>query len=289
MKGGKNPMAGIESVGSVFGPLCRSRETINLFMEIVLAAQPWKIDPSLTVKRWSPESFDRPLKIAVEWHDGVVRPHPPTTRALSIVADACKAAGHSVVDWVPLEHEKAWSIVSRLYWTDGGKAVLQRISESGEPVLPLTDWIIDQPGVKDLTMHEYWRLCLEREAYREAYAKHWNETANDGDTEVDVILCPVTPGVAPLHETSKYWGYTAQWNLVDYPAVVFPVTFVDLDKDKKDQSYKPMNDKDKWNWDLYEPEKYKDAPVSLQLVARRNFDEKVMAALAEIERAMGRA
>ena len=39
---------------------------------------------------------------------------------------------------------------------------------------------------------------------------------------------------------------------------------------------------------MYTPEKYKDAPVSLQVIGRRNNDEKVLAALKEIEKAMGR-
>lgn len=39
---------------------------------------------------------------------------------------------------------------------------------------------------------------------------------------------------------------------------------------------------------MYSPEKYANAPVSLQIVGRRQYDEKVLAALVEIERAMGR-
>lgn len=103
-----------------------------------------------------------------------------------------------------------------------------------------------------------------------------------------MILCPTTPGAAPPHECSRYWPYTAQWNLLDYPGAVFPVTFVDPVKDKRDEGYVPMNEKDKYNHELYSPEKYVGAPVSLQVIGRRNHDEKVMAALEVIERAMGR-
>ncbi|KAF2103321.1 amidase family protein [Rhizodiscina lignyota] len=288
-KGTKNPMVGRDSVGSTQGPLTVSRETINLFMKVILDSEPWRVDPSITVKPWTPEKFSRPLKIAIEWHDGVVKPHPPTTRALKEVAAACAAAGHKVVDWVPLDHAKGWDIVSRLYFPDGGEAVLNLIHESGEPVLPLTEWIINQPGVKNLTMHEYWALCAERDQYRDDYAKHWAATADSSDGEVDVILCPVTPGAAPLHETSKYWPYTSQWNLLDYPGVVFPVTSVDVQKDGKEVGYTPMNEQDRWNYELYEPEKYIGAPISLQIVGRRFMDEKVMAALEIIEKAMGRS
>lgn len=129
---------------------------------------------------------------------------------------------------------------------------------------------------------------MEREQYRESYAHAWNATADDGQ-EVDVILCPPSFGAATPHGQSRYWGYTANWNLLDYPAVVFPVTTVDPVKDPKEISYVPKNDEDRFIYEMYSPEKFVDAPVSLQLVGRRQMDEKVLAALTEVERAMGRA
>lgn len=72
------------------------------------------------------------------------------------------------------------------------------------------------------------------------------------------------------------------------PAAVFPVTTVDPQKDPKDLDYVPKNDDDKFNYDLYSPEKYAGMPINLQIVGRRQYDEKVLAALKEIEHAMGR-
>jgi amidase len=284
----KHVMNGKDSVLATFGPLTQSRETINLFMKTILDTEPWRVDPSLTVKHWTPETLKTPLKVAIEWHDGVVKPHPPMIRAMKEVAEACKAAGMEVVDWVPLDHAKAWDIVSGLYFPDGGEACKAPLLESGEPILPLTKFIIDeQPNVKARTMSEYWELCEERDAYREAYAVHWSKTADSGK-EVDVVICPSTPGVAPQHDTARYWPYTSQWNLLDYPAAIFPVAFVDPEKDKVDEAYVPMNEQDKYNYDLYTPAAYEGAPVSLTIVGRRNMDEKVMAALEAIEKAMGR-
>ncbi len=288
LKGMRHTMDGKDSVSATFGPLTQSRETINLFMKIILDTEPWRWDPSLTVKPWTPEKITKPLKVAIEWSDGVVKPHPPMIRALQIVADACKAAGMEVLDWEPYQHDKAWDIVSGLYLPDGGEMLLAPLKEVGEPVLPLTKFITEeQPNVKNRTMHEYWELCVERETYREDYAAHWSKTADSGK-EVDVIICPATPGAAPLHETARYWPYTSQWNLLDYPAVVFPVTHVDVEKDKKEEDYVPLNKQDKYNHDLYEAEKWVGAPVSCCIVGRRYMDEKVMAALEAVEKAMGR-
>ena len=84
----------------------------------------------------------------------------------------------------------------------------------------------------------------------------WNATASrvgaDGTLEdaVDVILCPVGPGAAPPLDCSRYWGYTSQWNLLDYPALVFPVSTVDLAVDVWDKEYVAMNEQDHYNHDL---------------------------------------
>ncbi|KLO88656.1 general amidase [Fusarium fujikuroi] len=78
------------------------------------------------------------------------------------------------------------------------------------------------------------------------------------------------------------------WNLLDYPGAVFPVTKVDPAVDVKDEGYPPKNDMDRFVWEMYDGEKMKGSPVNLQVVGRRQEEEKVLAALEEIERAMGR-
>lgn len=161
--GARSIMVGKETVSSTPGPMTVDRESLELFMEIALSNKPWLIDPSLTAKPWTPFKFDRPLKVAVQWWDGVVQPHPPMTRALKEVAEACRKAGMEVVDWdcEPLDHKKGWEILSALYWPDGGKEALGLMEAAGEPVLPLTKFIIqEQPSVKDLTMHELWEVSL---------------------------------------------------------------------------------------------------------------------------------
>ena len=289
VSGMKAAMGGGEGILATFGPLSTDREALELFVKTVLDAKPWRIDASLDAKLWEPVTLEGKLKVAVMWDDGVVKPHPPVIRALREVSEACEKASMNVVHWKPLQHDRAWDIYVSLLYPDGGAAARAPIDDSDEPMLPLTKWLsCDQPAAKVRTIHEYWDLIMEREGYRNAYAVHWNNTSRDDSQEVDVILCPAGPNAAPLHDTSKYWPYTSHWNLLDCPAVAFPVTFVDPVEDVKETDFKPMNDQDVRNHDLYEPEKFIGAPVSLQLVGRRGMDEKVMAALKEIERAMGR-
>ena len=118
-----------------------------------------------------------------------------------------------------------------------------------------------------------WDLTIQREGYKAQYARHWNsigtgipgpahETATtfpdvlaeDADDKmVDVVLCPTGPGCAPLLNCSRYWGYTAQWNLLDYPALIFPTGLQCGPEDKADSGYEPRNENDKYNHELCKP------------------------------------
>jgi amidase len=254
-------MAGADPIPGVIGPMSSSLEGIRLFMKTVIDSKPWLSEPALLPLPWSSDiqlSPRKPLKIAIMWHDGVVRPHPPVTRALHEAVVHLKTIPNvEVVEWKPYLHDEAWAIISSLYFTDGGAEDAATIAESGEPWRPLTTWMLkENSGVKKLTAQKLYYWQEEREAYRKEYAKAWNDTATGKDERghlegmVDAILCPAGPGVAPKHNTAKYWGYTSQWNLLDYPAVVFPVGRADKNVDILPNDFVPLSGKDEENWEL---------------------------------------
>ncbi|KAF2192297.1 amidase signature enzyme [Zopfia rhizophila CBS 207.26] len=148
-----------------------------------------------------------------------------------------------VVDWVPYKHDEAWSIISNLYFCNGRSEKAAAIETSGEPWRPLTRFVLKgDPNVKKLSIREVWDWTLKREEYRVEYLKLWGD--------VDVILCPVGLDVAPPLDYARYWGYTAQWNLLEHLALVAPVTKVDPLLDVKDESHKPRNGRDWYNYEL---------------------------------------
>lgn len=296
--GAHAPGLGEEQIIPVIGPLSTSLAGLNIFMKTLIDQKPWLRHPALVPLKWNTtESHlvqmhgQKKLKVAIMWHDGVVRPHPPIRRALTEMAGKLKKTpGIEVVDWSPHKHEESWDIISSLYFCASAKEDMDIIEASGEPLLPLSKFILlDQPGVpkQEDTASNIWTKTIRREAFKAEYAAHWNATeASDGHA-VDVILCPVGPGVAPLLDHSKYWAYTSIWNLLDYPAMVFPYSHVDLELDTIEEAYVPMNEQDEWNYKLYSPERYADAPISLQLVGRRYEDEKVFEAMELIKIAAG--
>ncbi|KAJ4348986.1 hypothetical protein N0V95_004983 [Ascochyta clinopodiicola] len=266
-------MAGADTVETVVGPLSTSLQGLKIFMKTVIDSEPWLEEPALIPMPWRTYTVptDRPLCIGVLWHDGIVRPHPPITRALKLVTDKLREHNIEIVDFTPHLHDEAWAILSSLYYPDGGKADAEDMASSGEPWRPLSEWIIkDNPCVKKLSVGELAYWFEEREAYRKEYALHWKSHG------IDALLCPVGPGVAPKHNTAKYWSYTSQWNLLDYPGLTFPVCRVDKERDSWNEGEQLLSELDEDNRGLWDSEEFHGAPVGLQLVGRRFEDEKIM-------------
>ncbi|KAG2148923.1 amidase signature domain-containing protein [Suillus clintonianus] len=263
------------------GPMCRSARDMQLFLEAVLGANPALLDPDvLPIPLNVPDLTQKKLRVGIMMHDGVVMPHPPTIRALNLVKAKLEASSEvEVVDYIPYDHGRGYSIVHELYYEDGGATVRRLLEESGEDMHPLTEWVISPQLVKNHDAAQVWKLRNQRDKFRREYSDHW------WSQNVDVVVCPPFQGTASLHDTTKYWGYTAIWNLLDYPGAVFPTGLVaDPAVDIYQELPSPMSAEDEYNISLYDAAAYKGAPVSLQTVSRRFNDGLVLAAQGVIER-----
>ncbi len=210
-------MMGEEHIVPVVGPLSTSLQGCKIFLKTLIDQKPWLHEPSLLPFLWRDDTSylttsdgKKRLKIGVLWDDGVVKPHPPITRALKEVCEKLKGVPEvELLDWKPYKHDYAWDVISSLYFADGAKEEKEAIEASGEPWRPLSHYIItEQPMCKELTVPEVWKWTVKREMYRAEYGEVWNKTAAEDDAEsaVDVILCPVGPGAAPPLNNARYWG-----------------------------------------------------------------------------------
>lgn len=227
---------GFDHISTVVGPLSSSFEGIKTLMKTVIDARPRLKEPSCVPLPWrvAESRLPRKLKVGVLWDDGVVKPHPPVLRALRETVEKLKKAGDvELVEWDPYKHDLAWEIIASLYFPDSAADERRAIAASGEPWRPLSDFIINQNSYvkpEGLSIPELWEATARRERCRREYIEHWNKTATQFDAQgipvdaVDVIMSPVGPGVAPPLDCARYWGYTALWNLLDYPCLVFPVS-----------------------------------------------------------------
>jgi Asp-tRNA(Asn)/Glu-tRNA(Gln) amidotransferase A subunit family amidase len=206
------------------------------------------------------------------------------------------AAGIKVVDWEPYKHAHGWEIIvskslevghtqclltknkSSLYFPDAAASQRALIAETGEPILPLTEWAFQYSRSVPLTVAENWELNFQRDVYRDEYHALMKSRG------VDFILCPAYVGAAAVLGESHYWSYTAIFNLLDQPAVVFPSGLaVDTTLDAvKDSEYQPRSAIDEREWKKYAPERYVGAPIGLQLVGKHFKDEETLAAASLI-------
>jgi len=263
------------------GPMCRSARDIDFFISAVRATKPHLTDPLLVPLPWSiPDKLDRKLRVGIMMHDGEVVPQPPMTRALKLAKAKLEASGEvEVLEYLPYEHKAGYDIIREIYFEDGGATVRKVLEEGGEDILPLTEWVISPPHTKNHTIPEAWDLRYRRDKYRQAYSDYWNASG------CDVVLCPPFPGTACPHDMARYWGYTAIWNLLDYPGVVFPSgIMLDPKIDVAYESNEPLSEPDKYFRDFYDPEYMVGAPVNLQLVSRRWSDCMLMAAQRIVEK-----
>ncbi|SPC66724.1 related to AMD2 - acetamidase [Ustilago sp. UG-2017b] len=188
------------------------------------------------------------LCFAILWDDGVIRPHPPITRALRETKEKLISAGHAVIDWIPHDHLRAYDIISRIYTADGGEDIRRSCAEGGEPVM--FNLMADGKEHKHRNTFESWQLNQEKTT----------EGKTGTGRPVDAIIAP--------------------WNLLDRPCVVFPVGYVDPSNDKKEKLEKPYQDLgdgvDQMYWDRYEPEEWANLPINLQVVGKRLQDEELL-------------
>lgn len=155
------------------------------------------------------------------------------------------------------------------------------LDTAGEPWVPLVHWNCQSnPNVERLDMPGLWSWTFQRDFYRYSYFQAWKKA------DIDLLISPVGPSPAPQHGTSRYLGYSAIWNLLDYPGLAFPVTQVNLMQDSKDESYVSRNDDERWIWEHYEAEKEVGAPVGLQLVGQKLEDEKVVEVMSWMVQAL---
>lgn len=279
-----SPFAGELQVLCSTGPICRSVADADLFMRTISAAKPYLDDPRLVPIPWTGLSTPTPrLKVGIVSHDGFITPQPPITRALDWAREQLKQIPNiEIKEFHPYGAKEAWEKARRFYWTDGGHGLRSALESSGEPVLPLSEWIwrdAEAGGMQ--TVAQAAQNRTERDAFRIAFAKSWNEQ------DVDVILGPTFVGPACAHDTAFYWTYTSLYNLVDYPGLVIPTPIRAEKGEKYPEGYQPLGEECAAVKKLWDEGNFDAAPAALQLVARKYHDNELFGAVGMMKTALG--
>ncbi|ETS85588.1 hypothetical protein PFICI_03613 [Pestalotiopsis fici W106-1] len=267
------------------GPMCTSARDMDLFMSVILSAKPYLKDPRIIPIPWTglaTEQKKTPLKIGFMMNDGVIEPQPPVTKGLQWVRERLQShPDFEVKDFAPFKVAEAIKNLRLAYYPDGGKVLRDHFRASGEPTLPLTEWIVRDAEGDDIGSSGVLKHRLLRDDFRCDFAEHWNAQ------DVDIIICPVFVGTACSHETAFYWNYTGFWNYVDAPGVVIPTPIKAGPKGTETYTNQtPLSHECTHVRELWEEGDFEGAPVNIQICARKYHDNDLFAALSAIEKAL---
>lgn len=272
------------NVLSSTGPMCHTLRDMDLFVSVLKAAQPHLEDPALIPIPWTgtrTQLVAPKLKVGFMFHDGQIVPQPPVIRALEWAKSRLEARPElcQVKTFTPWGAKEAVQNIRKAYWPDGGKGVRDHLAATGEPMLPLTEWIL-KDATSEVGVAGLLDMRVKRDIFRQEFVAHWNAQG------VDVLICPAFVGPACEHESAFYWNYTAFWNYVDYPAAVFP-TPIKAGK-KGEEGYKAdfekvLSEQDKHVRESWAKGDFEGAPINLQIVTRKYYDNQLFGALEKLK------
>ncbi|KAH7393467.1 amidase [Cadophora sp. MPI-SDFR-AT-0126] len=268
--GQQSPVApGTVGITPSAGPMATSIRSCQYFIKNILEADPSVFDSSVLNIPWLGNSLQhsRPLRIGLIADDSLHTPSPPVRRALQETVEKLTAAGQTIVPLRLPNVTENMKLIMDLFSLDGSKFTMNLIESTGEPFVPsvIKQGLIQQPAK---SLEDYFRLNYQRNAAIAKFHELW--LAN----QLDVILTLPAPHTAVSFDQWDVVTYTALYNLYDCPACVIPVGCVSP-QDVKDESFR-YGEEDQRTYDLYTgPEDYAGAPISIQLVGRKQRDEEL--------------
>ncbi len=316
-------MPGQEGIPSVFSPMARTLMDLTYFTRSFIQMKPWTYDQSVHPMPWranveSDFKTKKPLRVGIMRTDQVVDPAPACARALDMAATALVAQGHVVFDIDPPSPYEALVIACGLLNADGTKTFRSyfRTGETDDSgaakfgaymrlprIVKFFYWAWYKYIIQDeiwaglvsnwhqKSAFENWQLVFKRESYKARWHEWWNSFGDKGDG-MDIILTPpnATPAVphGGMANAAAACGYTFLFNLLDYTAGIMPVAKVDPGKDRLDPSIKikKMNAVAYGAYRHYDADRMAGLPVAVQVVGRRLEEEKVLACMELVEKAL---
>lgn len=194
--------AGELNVVASVGPMCTSLRDCDLFCRVIKAPQPHLEDSRIFPVPWTgfKTYINFPIKIGIMKTDGHIVPQPPVLKALEWAEKQLSSNPNiKLKPYTPYKAATAMSLIRMAYWPDGGIPDREACEATGEPMHPLTEWII-KDAKSDIQKNalEITEMRLERDTFRTEFSQHWNEQ------DIDYVLGPVFVGPACAHDTAFY-------------------------------------------------------------------------------------
>lgn len=311
---GRVPYAGQESgtlsgasklgIESTAGPIARSMRDCELLLRVVCDALPSKLDPDCLDQTWTqqtslPQLGQKKLVVGIARTDGHVTPLPPVQELMEEISKTLVSLS-SAVEVVELDLKdlgpQCLKTFNGVMSTDGANTWFDHLEKTGEPLHPwLATRLRRRPakGLNDVRAIQGSKVELQTE-----FLKVWNEdggywrsiSSNASNRKLDVLLIPAAPHpVAPIDRWNST-NYTSMFNLLDLPAGMLPVRNVrEQDLQEEVPTSKPLNGWDKINRELWtdvDRKQYLGSALSVQVVAPRLAERKLVEAMSVLEEAL---
>src|ERR1700675_2299270 len=247
----------------VVGPMARAVRDVELLFEVMAGPDPG--DPAsapVPLRRIIGDQI-RKQRVAYFTDDGVTPVTPETAAAVRKAAEALRAQGFQVDEWVPPGLERIWRLWWNLFGRAGQMAFAPTIGgREGELSPTFQDFRARVASEPELSAGELLNTLLERDVIRVAFLARMEE--------FPILLCPACAVPAFRHgerewsvngktvEYLKAMSYSQWFNLLGMPAAVVP-----MGKSRE------------------------GLPIGVQIAGRPWEEEGVLAVAAKIEDACG--
>ncbi|CAG9956921.1 unnamed protein product [Clonostachys rosea f. rosea IK726] len=250
----------IVAMPAVVGIMGPSLDVLQSVFKSTLSTRPWTRDQDVTRMPWQglydgqlPKRAD--LAFGFLENDGIVTPHPPVARAMRIVKKAMEMAGIELVGWHPPSNSEVANIHGSLARSDGCLDVWQALELSGEPLTPELELTFPKRrAAPPMSVVDYQSFVVRMVAFREKWNEYWESS---------------------FERTNN--AYATSLNVLDYPSIGIPITVVDQHTDETDPKFKPLTSKDAEVMQTYDPGEFHGSPISIQLIGRRQDEERLFA------------
>jgi amidase len=312
------------SIEATAGPIAHSIRDCEMLLRVVGDSQPWLFDPDVIPQSWQQQSGiharlpppgprrNTTIRIGIVRTDGHVTPLPPVQRMIDEVAKTLRSHSQSSMHITPIEVvdldlssllSKCIKTANGLFSLDGTNTWFDILESQSEPLSP---WLATRLSRKPRkTTEQITKLQAQKIELQTSALEIWRESggfwdavgqksqkSSNIDREIDVFICPAAPHPIPPIDRWNDVNYTAAFNLLDLPSGIIPVRSVS----KEDLACElpagePLNGWDKINrelWGAKERELYAGSVLSVQVVAPKLQERRLVEAMAVVDEALKR-
>ncbi|TKA24468.1 hypothetical protein B0A50_06625 [Salinomyces thailandicus] len=312
---GSRPGSSKLGIESTAGPIAWNVRDCELLLKAIGEAEPWVFDPDVVPQAWSQQpslartgsssKASQPLRVGVMRTEGHSTPLPAIQQLMDDVARQLQSP--ALPSWNAIEivdvdasilGPQCLKTFNGVISIDGANYWFDLLAETGEPLSPWLQSRLKRRAPKSLDQvrdlkAQITRLQTEASSIWKESGGYWltsDSKANKGDRTLDIILCPVAPHpVAPIDRWNTT-NYTSMFNLLDFPAGVLRVRDVsEADLTGELPQSPPLNGWDKINRELWtdvDRKVYLGSALSVQVVAPKLMDRKLVEAMGVLEKAL---